>query len=413
VSHVDPQSAMKTRVRGVGDSLGRLGLGRALVSSQIAVSLVLVAAAALLVGSWRRLLTLDTGFRRSGVLLVGANIDPLHLPPEQNAVVLDQLVARLRAIPGIQSASGSTLTPVSGAGWNTVIRAEGFQPAKKADDMAWVNGVTPAFFSTMGIRLLAGRDFGRQDTPASPKVAIVSEAMARKFLQTPNAVGKTFQTQLGGQLSPPYVVVGVVANTKYRSLRDSAQPIVYLPRTQVPAEATMNIELYTSAPAAIVPAVRAAIAEVDPKILFQLSTLEGQLDDSMPVMRATATLAGFFGLLAVLLAAIGLYGVMSYSVARRRNEIGIRIALGAGRWRVVRMVLADVGRIVAVGVVLGVAIATSATRLVASFIYDVQRNDPSTLVGSAVLLAVVGACAAALPAWRAARLDPVATLRED
>jgi ABC-type antimicrobial peptide transport system permease subunit len=196
-------------------------------------------------------------------------------------------------------------------------------------------------------------------------------------------------------------------------LRASAQPIVYLPRTQVPAEATMNIELYTSAPAAIVPAVRAAIAEVDPKILFQLSTLEGQLDDSMPVMRATATLAGFFGLLAVLLAAIGLYGVMSYSVARRRNEIGIRIALGAGRWRVVRMVLADVGRIVAVGVVLGVAIATSATRLVASFIYDVQRNDPSTLVGSAVLLAVVGACAAALPAWRAARLDPVATLRED
>ncbi|HEY4303812.1 MAG TPA: ABC transporter permease [Gemmatimonadaceae bacterium] len=413
VSRVDPQSAMKARTRSVGDALGRLRLGRALVSSQIALSLVLVAAAALLVGSWRRLLTLDTGFRRSDVLLVGANIDPLHLSPEQNAVVFDQLIARLRAIPGVHAASGSNLTPVSGAGWNTQIHAEGFKPAKKRDDMAWVNGVTPGFFSTLGIRVLAGRDFDRQETPTAPKAAIVSEAMARKFLHTPNAVGMTFRTQLGRELSPPYLVVGVVANTKYRSLRDTAQPIVYLPRTQLPGERTIEIELYTSSPAAIAPAVRAAIAEADPQILFDISTLEGQLADSMPVMRATATLAGFFGLLAVMLAAIGLYGIMSYSVARRRNEIGVRIALGAGQGRVMRMVLGDVGRIVTIGVILGIALAVIATKLISSFIYDVQRNDPATLAGSALLLAIVGALAAALPAWRAARLDPVAMLRED
>lgn len=413
VSRVDPQNAMKARSHGVGDSLGRLAFGRALVSSQIAISLVLVAAAALLVGSWRRLLTLDTGFRRSDVLLVGANIDPLRLTSDQNRVVLDELVTRLRAIPGVQSASGSTLTPVSGSGWNVPIRTEGFQPAKKRDAMAWVNGVTPNYFATLGIHMLAGRDFDQRETSTSPKVAIVSEAMARRFLHTPNAVGKTFQTALGPQLSPPYLIIGVVANTKYTSLRDTAQPIVYLPRAQLPAETSVNIELYASSPNAIAPAVKAAVAEVDPQITIQLGTLEAQLAESMPVMRATATLAGFFGLLAVVLAAIGLYGIMSYSVARRRNEIGVRIALGAGQSRVVRMVLGDMGRIVAIGVVLGIALAMSATRLIASFIYDVQRNDPATLAGSAIVLGLVGAFAAALPAWRAARLDPVAALRED
>jgi putative ABC transport system permease protein len=413
VSRVDPQSAMKARSRGVGDSVGQLALGRALVSSQIAISLVLITAAALLVGSWRRLLTLDTGFRRSDVLLVGASVDALRLTPDQNRVVLDQVLTRLRAIPGVQSASGSTLTPVSGAGWNVPIRTEGFQPAKKRGDMSWVNGVTPGYFTTLGIRLLAGRDFDQQETATSPKVAIVSEAMARKFLHTPNAVGKTFQTALGPQLSPPYLVIGVVANTKYTSLRDTAQPIIYLPRAQLPAEGSVYVELYTSSPSAIAATVKAAVAEVDPRITIVIATLEGQLAESMPVMRATATLAGFFGLLAVLLAAIGLYGIMAYSVARRRNEIGVRIALGAGRSRVMRLVLGDVGRIVAIGIVLGVGVAMSATRLIASFIYDVQRNDPATLAGSALLLTLVGALAAALPAWRAARLDPVAALRED
>jgi ABC-type antimicrobial peptide transport system permease subunit len=159
--------------------------------------------------------------------------------------------------------------------------------------------------------------------------------------------------------------------------------------------------------------VKDAIAETSPRIALGITTLERQLAESMPLMRATATLSGFFGTVALLLATIGLYGMMSYSVARRRNEIGVRIALGAGTSRVVRMVLSDVGRMVIVGTVVGIGLSTIATRLVTTFIYEVERNDPVTLLGSALLLAVVGALAAAIPAWRAARLDPVSALRDE
>ena len=413
-SHVDPQVAMKAQGRGASDGFARMRIGRALVVSQIAISLVLVAAAGLLVGSWRRLATLNPGFRRQQILLVAADLRGAQLPPEQRDAATRQILERLRAIPGVHGAATATITPISGLGWNSQIKVDGFVPASKRDAMSWMNPVSEGYFSTMAIPLISGRDFDGHESETSPRVAIVTDVMARKFFGTPNAVGRTFQLPQGRTLGPAVTVIGVVASSKYRSLRDSMASIVYLPRSQAAAsEERVNYVLYADAPLSVIPATKAAIGTTSPRITMSFTTIEQQLADSMPLMRATATLAGFFGGLALILATIGLYGIVSYGVARRRNEIGVRIALGAGSSRVVRMVLGDVGRIVVIGVLIGVALSTAATRLLTTFIYEVKPNDPTTLVGSALLLVIVGALAAALPAWRAARLDPVAALRED
>ena len=411
-SHVDPQVAMKAQGRGASDGVARLRIGRALVVSQIAISLVLVTAAGLLVGSWRRLATLNPGFRRQQVLLVAADLR--STPAEQRDAATREILERLRAIPGVRRAATATITPISGSGWNSVIKVDGFVPASKRDALTWMNPVSDGYFSTLAIPMLSGRDFDGHENENSPKVAIVTEATARKFFGTPNPVGRTFQLPEGRTLGPPVTVIGVVASSKYRSLRDSMTSIVYLPRSQAAAtEERVNYVVYADAPLLVIPAAKDAIVTTGPRITVSFTTIEQQLADSMPLMRATATLAGFFGGLALILATIGLYGIVSYSVARRRNEIGVRIALGAGSSRVVRMVLADVARIVVIGVAIGVALSTAATRLLTTFIYEVKPNDPTTLIGSALLLALVGALAATVPAWRAARLDPVAALRED
>jgi ABC-type antimicrobial peptide transport system permease subunit len=267
----------------------------------------------------------------------------------------------------------------------------------------------------MGIPLLSGRDFDARDAATSAKVAIVSETMARKFFGTTAAVGRRFQVQQGNSWMGPVEVVGVVGDTKYQTLRDSAQPIVYYPQPQQEAMTNYRqFELWTDGPpSAIAPTVKAIIAEFGSKITLDLTTLGAQLADSTGLARAIALLSGFFGALALVLASIGLYGIMAYTVARRRNEIGVRIALGAEYGRVVRMVLGEVGRIVLAGVLIGVALSAGATRLMKALLYGLTPTDPMTLTMSAAILFGVAICAAALPAWRAARLDPVAALREE
>jgi predicted permease len=412
-SHVDPHTALKSQGRGLAEGFARLRMGRALVASQIAISLVLIAAAGLLIGSWRRLATLDPGFRRGQILLVSANLHDAPFKPDQRKLVVTEILGRLRALPGVRNAATAAITPVSGGGWNGFIEAPGYTAKSKRDALSWFNAVSSGYFATLGIPIVSGRDFDASDTPTSEKMAIVSESMARQYFGTTNVVGRTFQTDEGPALSPPYRIVGVVGSTKYRSLRDSMSAVVYLPAHESPMDDAVNFTLLSDAPLRLVPSVKQAIAESSPRISLEFTTLEHQLDESMRLMSATASLAGFFGGLAVVLATIGLYGIMAYTVARRRNEIGVRIALGAGRAHVVRMVLGDVGKIIVVGVIIGLALSSAATKLVTSFIYEVRRNDPATLAGSALVLVLVGLLAAALPAWRASRLDPVAALRED
>lgn len=281
--------------------------------------------------------------------------------------------------------------------------------------MAWVNPVSDGYFRTLDIPILAGRDFDTRDTPMSPRVAIVNEAMAKKFFGTPAAVGRHFEKQEGPGWTQPIEVVGVVGTTKYRSMRDSAQPIVYFPRAQEsPKAQEMSLEVRASGGATtLVPSITKAIGSINPRITLDITTLDQQLRASLTIPRAIAMLSGFFGTLALLLATIGLYGVMAYTVARRRNEIGVRIALGAEQSRVVRMVLGEVAAIVVAGVLVGVALSLGVTRLVTSFLYGMKATDAGTLVASAAVLVLVGLAAAALPARRAATLDPVAALREE
>ena len=433
---VSPQAAMKAQGRGVAEGHSRLSAGKLLVAGQVALSLVLIIAAGLLLGSWRRLATTDPGFRGEQVLLVNADLRGAEVPPERRLAIDQDVLDRLRSLPGVRSASASQITPVSGITWNELLQVDQLTaktagapstnkpdapafsrsgpPHEEDDALAWANAVSDGYFTTLGVPLLAGRDFDARDSRTAPHVAIVNASMARHFFGTSAAVGRTFRKQEGSGWGKPIEVVGVVGDTKYISLRDSAQRIIYFPRNQESADAIyVTFELrVVGSPTSLVPGVARAIAGVNPRIAFEVKTLDQQLDQSLSLARSVATLSGFFGVLAVLLATIGLYGIMAYTVARRRNEIGVRIALGAGRPRVVRMVLAEVSRILAAGVAIGVALSLGATRLVVSFLYGVKANDPATLIGSMLLLATVGVAAAALPAWRAARLDPVEALRD-
>ena len=412
---VDPQAAMKAQGRGVAEGHSRFAMGKALVVAQVALSLVLIMGAGLLIGSWRKLATVDPGFRSEGVLLVDANIRNTNTPPEERLVLHQQMIDAVRRLPGVLTASGSQITPVGHSAWNDVFRTEGFTAKTEDDAMAWVNAVSDGYFRTLDIPILAGRDFDTRDTRTSAKVAIINEAMARKFFKTPAALGRRFEKQQGSDWSPPIEVVGIVGTTKYRSMRDSAQPIVYFPRAQEASEALeMSLEVRGAAGAtSLVPSITKAMVSINPRITLDITTLDRQLSASLTVPRAIAMLSGFFGTLAVLLATIGLYGVMAYTVARRRNEIGVRIALGAEQSRVVRMVLGEVATIVVAGVLVGVGLSLGATRLVTSFLYGLKPTDLATLAVSALVLVLVGLAAAALPARRAATLDPVAALREE
>ncbi|HET7371914.1 MAG TPA: ABC transporter permease [Gemmatimonadaceae bacterium] len=412
---VDPQAAMKARGRGVAEGHSRFRIGRALVAAQVGLSLVLIAGAGLLIGSWRTLATLDPGFRREGILIVGANIHATNTPTDQRAALFARMLARLRTIPGVQSASMSDLTPVGPAAWNGRLDVAGFTPKSRRDDLAWMNAVSDGYFSTLAIPVLRGRDFDARDGVSGPKAVIVSEAMARRFFGTADAVGKRFRVEDGPGFSPPIEIVGVVGDTKYRSLRDTAPPIVYYPQAQQDAKREgreFELRMDVGSPA-LLANIKAAIAEFSPKISLDIHTLDAQLSASTALSRTIAMLSGFFGALALLLASVGLYGIMAYTVARRRNEIGVRIALGAEYGRVVRMVLGEVGRIVLAGVAVGLLLSFAVMRLVNAFLYGVRPTDAFTLAMSALVLLAVGIGAAALPARRAARLDPVAALREE
>jgi predicted permease len=415
-ARVDPQTAMKASGPGsVGGGRSRMLVVKSLVVGQVALALALVMTAGLLLGSFRRLVTLDPGFRRDGLLLVSADLQNARYPDERLHQVKRELLDRLRATPGVRSASASIITPVSGRAWNTFVVADGGARGPNGEGMAWFNEVSDGYFQTLGTALVAGRDFDRRDGPGSPRVAVVNETMARRFFGGANAIGKTFRSSFGDRPGPLVEVVGVVRDAKYNSLREEPEPIAYVPlgqnERQMPG---VIIELRADgAPTTLVPAIKTAVAGMNPAIALDFTTLSDQVAASLRTERMLASLSGFFGVLALLLAIIGLYGTLSYSVARRRGEIGIRIALGAARARVLRMVLGEAGRMVAAGLLLGAAASLATTRLVASFLFGVTPSDPATLTLSALTLALVGAAAGALPAWRAARVDPMIALREE
>ena len=412
--HVDPHSAMKANARGVVESHARFGLGKMLVTAQVALSLVLLVGAGLMLKTFAKLATVDTGFDKNQVLLI--RVDPRYasVPPDRRLPLYQELQQRLGAIPGVRSASFADITPVSGSDSNQVVHVEGYVPKSRKDMVVWSNSISAGFFASMETPFIAGRDFNEHDTLHAPLVAVINESMASKFFGSPlSAVGKTFRNGWN-EISGPIQIIGVVKDTKYTSLRAEGEAIAYYPLSQLPPMRWANFVLRANGPAAsLIPSVKAAVDEVNHDITLQFRTLALQVDESLGRERLLATLSGFFGALALGLAVIGLYGVMSYNVARRRNEIGIRMALGAEQARVLRMVLGEVAVLIVAGLALGLAVAVSSTRLLASFLYRLEPNDPTTLVTACVVLAVSAVVAGLLPARRAAKLDPMTALREE
>jgi putative ABC transport system permease protein len=295
------------------------------------------------------------------------------------------------------------------------VMAPGYSPTNQRDSLVWFNEVSDGYFATFGTALLAGREFRPADIGSAHRVAIINETVAKRFFAGVDPVGRSFRMRGGHDTSPPIEVIGVVQDAKYQHLDEKTLPTAYVPLGQadwVAHQATYEIRTAAST-AAVTPAVRAVAAAINPAISLGITTMEAQVSSSLARPRLLATLSAFFGALALLLAVVGLYGTMSYNVTRRKNEIGIRMALGAARQQVLRMVVREAGRLIAAGIVVGALLAFAGTRFVASMLYGVTPTDPATFALSALALGAVAMAAAMLPAWRAARLDPMEALREE
>jgi putative ABC transport system permease protein len=412
-TNISPASAMRSGGRGLTTGRERFSLRRALVVAQISLSLVLLVGAFLFVRSLQKLLDIHPGFRPEGIVSVRVDLRPAHYAKTCLPEIYREMLERLRARTGAASAAQVGWTPVSGAGWDENVWADG---SSAAHQDCMFNRAGPGYFKTMETSILAGRDFDERDTLGAPKVGIVNEAFVKLIFGGENPVGRSFRVQgPAGKPDPLYQVVGVVRNTKYYELREDFKPIGFYPMTQDDDPgAGATFVLRTSAPVAgTLRAATAAVSEVHPGIGIQFSVLTTQLKESLMRDRLMAALAGAFGLLAGMLAVLGLYGVIAYMVARRRNEIGVRIALGAGRGSVIRLVLMEAALLLGIGLAVGVGLALWAGRAATAMLYGLKPYDPITLGGAIALLATVALVASYGPAHRASRLEPMDALREE
>lgn len=408
-----PASAMRAAGRGVTAGRERFSLRRSLVIGQVALSLVLLVGALLFAGSLRKLLAVDPGFRLAGVVQADLDFQRAHYSNIHRFEMYRELTERLRAQPGILSVAQVSIVPLSGNGWNDVVWAEGDTNKHKISNF---NRISPGYFRTMGTTLIAGRDFNDRDAAGSSRVAIVNEVFAKNFFGGANPVGRTFLVEgNAGEPDDRYEVVGLAQNTKYHEVREDFVPIAYVPVAQDRhPDSGATFVLRTNAPLSeVFRGVKSAAAQVNPAINIEFTVLSKQLLDGLTRDRLMATLAGAFGILAGVLATVGLYGVIAYMVARRRNEIGIRIALGANRIGVVRLVLREAALLLALGLAAGVGLALWAGRAAASLLFGLKPNDFAALTGAIVLLAAVALIASYAPARRAARMEPMQALRED
>lgn len=424
-ARTQPMDALKRQGRASGDDThGRL-MGW-LVVGQVALSVALVAAAGLFIRSFVSLTSRPLGLQPSQVLVVTIDAQRAAVAADERVPLFERTRDAAVGLPNVAAASISFLTPVGGGGFTPSVAIspmstqgqQGSALVVPPDESVSGNLVSPGWFATFGTPLVDGRDFTTNDRVGAPRAAVVNETFARRFLQGASALGRNITVYPGTPMAFEMTVVGVVADAIYSSPRDPVPPTWYLPIAQfhVPGfplvRARLSVRARAGSPVLLTKSLATVIAGVNPQLALTFRSLDDQLRASVTRERLMAQLAGFLGGVALLLAGLGLYGVTAYAISRRRGEIGIRLALGAAPWGVIRLVLARVSLLVGAGIVVGAAVSLWASQFVDGLLYGLPPRDPATLLGAAVVLIAIGALAGWLPARRAGRIDPAAVLRE-
>jgi putative ABC transport system permease protein len=413
-TRMDHGAAMKAggsgRTAGRSSLYHRFSLRRALVVGQVALSLALVAGALLFSRSLGKLMTVDMGFRPEGVLIATVKFQSLNLPPDRNSAFKDELLDRLRAVQGVESAAIAYEIPLGGWGSSNVWM-DGQEGRQRSTNLSRAGS---DYFKTLKIQLLAGREFDARDTPGAPNVAIVNEAFARMFMNGENPVGHRFWIE-ATHISPVtrYEIVGLVRDTKYGDLREEFAPIAYIAAAQASGVGTGgNFMIRSRLPQSeTVAAVKRVLDEINPAITVSFQGFKPMIEATVLRERLMATLSGFFGLLALLMACAGIYGILSYSIARRVHEIGVRMALGASRRDVMWLILREAFWLVIAGVVVGAPMAFASARMASTLLFGLTPADPVSFLFAALLTLVVAMMAGYLPARRATRVEPMVALR--
>ncbi len=412
-SRRQPGASMRRTGRGATSSRERFSLQRLLVGAQVSLSLILLVGSLLFVRSFQKLMTLDPGFRANGVLIAEVGFRSDAIPQERRMPLFDGVLAKLRSIPGADSAAAVWLPPLEGGYSSDGVHIDGDTVDHRNTDF---NRISDGYFRTMGIPLLAGRDFTSHDDKSSTLVAIVDATFAANLLGGKNPVGKTFYSlPEPGQPIKRYTIVGLVGKSKYPELERNFEPTVYVTiRQRDELGSGMRFVVHSDmALAQTMKSVLHAVMSVNSQLNVDLRSFPTQIHDAVRREDVLAKLSGFFGLLAVILATVGLYGVMSYIVTHRRSEIGIRLAIGATPNSILAMILKQSSLLLAVGLAAGAVLSLLCSRWAQSLLFEVQANDPWIIVTAALGLGIVTVAATLIPARRAANLDPMTTLRDE
>jgi predicted permease len=416
VSRVKTVGALTANARTSSSSGGRAGrkLPNILVAGQIMLSLVLLSVAGLLLRTLHNLRNQDVGFNRTNILLVYTNPKFAGYKPEQLNALYNKILNRIDALPGVHSATLSGAPPMWHGNWGSPITIQGRPTAPNEDVSTLLNRVSSGYFETLGIPLLRGRTIGPEDTATSTRAVVVNQTLANQYFPHGDAIGHTF-TVADPSVTGSWEIVGIVRDAIYNQAGEGPQPMAYLADTQLTESDHYAywLQVQTAGdPAAVAGSLRKALADIDLNLpILDTMTISEQLDSLINQQRLVSQLSGFFSLLALSLCVIGLYGVMTYSVIRRTNEIGVRMALGAPTGEVLWLILRELLLLLGIGIGLGIPVTLAANHAIRAGLFGLSPSDPVTLISAVLLIVVVTLVTAYFPARRATRIDPMVALR--